>query len=184
MTSPYGGYQDGGQHRQVPPPRRPNGATAIIAALSGLALAGVAAYVPIGELFVDMPPQLDVGDLPGGVLTFYGLLTGAAVFAFIGGLITFFRLVAGAILLLIGALMGTVGIFASPLLWGQDYGFYFDAVFSFGTSPVVLRFLVMVFAPVTLVFAALPPTFKYLTYRAPARSIYGQPSGYPPQQGW
>ncbi|MFI6026049.1 hypothetical protein [Amycolatopsis magusensis] len=189
MTNPYGyqaqpgpGYP--GQQGYPAAQRRPNGATAIIAAVLGLVLAGTAGYLPLGELFIDLPSGMDIGDLPGGVLTYYGLLTGCAVFSLIGALITFFRATAGAILLLIGALLGAVSVFLEPVLWDRPYGPYFEAVLEFSQTEGILRFMIMVLAPLTLIFAVLPATFRYLSHKPQAQPIYGPPQGYPPQQGW
>ncbi|QFU86223.1 hypothetical protein [Amycolatopsis sp. YIM 10] len=193
MTNPYGYQQQPGpghpgQHGYpAPAQRRPNGATAIIAAVLGLVLAGTTGYLTVAELFIDLPAAIGIDDLPGGVLTFYGLLTGCAVFALIGSLITFFRATAGAILLLIGGLLGVVAVFLEPVfsaLWNSNYGRYFEAVFDFGQSEAVLRFMIMVLAPLTLILAVLPTTFRYLGYKPQAQPIYGPPQGYPPQQGW
>ncbi|MBN6034608.1 hypothetical protein [Amycolatopsis sp. 195334CR] len=189
MTNPYGyqpqpGPGHPGQHGYPAAQRRPNGATAIIAAVLGLVLAGTAGYLTVAELFIDMPPAFGLSDLPGGVLTYYGMLTACAVFALIGALITFFRATAGAILLLIGSLLGAVAVFIEPTLWDRLYGRHYSLVFEFGQSEAILRVMIMVLAPLTLILAVLPTTFRYLGHKPQAQPIYGPPQGYPPQQGW
>ncbi|AXB45138.1 hypothetical protein [Amycolatopsis albispora] len=189
MTNPYGYQAQPGpgypaQQGYPAPQRRPSGATAIIAAVLGLVLAGTAGYLTIAELFIDMPVAIGLDDLPGGVLTYYGMLAACALFGLVGALITFFRATAGAILLLFSSLLGAVAVFIEPTLWDRLYGRHYEAVFEFAQSEAILRFMIMVLAPLTLILAVLPATFRYLGHKPQAQPIYGPPQGYPPQQGW
>ncbi|GAB3488797.1 hypothetical protein [Amycolatopsis cihanbeyliensis] len=175
MTNSYG-------HPATPPPGysrparpRPSGATAIIAAVLALPLAGIAGYLPV-DVFIDY----GVDTLPGTLLTLLGCYLGAAVFLLIGALLTFFRVIAGAIMLLIGALLGLAAPLLEPaLLGGNDYGTYFEAVFQLEFENAFVRLGAIVLAPVVLILAALPPTFRYLGHRPRPMPTYDPRPGYP-----
>ncbi|QWF82105.1 hypothetical protein [Amycolatopsis sp. CA-230715] len=190
MTNPYGypaqqgpGYGGYGQGGYPAPQQRPGGVTAILAAVFGLlaAVGGglvlIRALVQLGDLGVS------IGDLPGNALTSLGLFMAAALFGLLGAVITFFRSAAGAILLLIGAVVGLAAFFLYPALLKLKFGRFMSEVFGFGDAVYIGMLALLVFAPLTLIFAALPPTFRYLRYRAPVAGFDpSQGGGYPQQQ--
>ncbi|RZQ63530.1 hypothetical protein [Amycolatopsis suaedae] len=189
MTNPYG-YQA----QQPPPPgygygypaaqqSRPGGGTAITAAIFGLFAAIASAYIPI-RAFIVLPSGAGIGDLPGEVLTVLALYLGAALLLLIGALVTFFRAVFGAILLILGSVLTLTSIMLEPALFPMSrFDRYFEAIFTFDSEPAIWHFAALVLGVLTLLFAILPPTFKYLTYKPRPTQPYGQPpmQGYPPQ---
>jgi hypothetical protein len=193
VTNPYG-YQaqpgmQFGYAAQVPP-RGPNGATAIIAALLGLALCGMVGYLPV-YTFIEMPSGMSIGDLPGEALTVIGMYFGAALVLLLGAVVTLFRSVVGAILLIIGALLALASALLEPaLLYRSEYGVYFELIFQFEIDAAFVRVGALVLSPVVLVLAAIPPTFGYLRHKPLPQGAYGQQPGYsapqqryPPHQG-
>ncbi|WP_216209580.1 hypothetical protein [Amycolatopsis aidingensis] len=174
MTNAYG-------YPATPPPgysrpdRRPSGATAIIAALLALPLAGIAGYLPV-DVFIDY----GVDTLPSELLILLGCYLGAAVFLLIAALLIFFRVLAGAILLIAGALLALAAPLLEPALLGQnEYGTYFTAVFQLEFRNAFVRLGALVLAPLVLIFAALPPTFRHLRHRPRPMPSYGPQPGYP-----
>lgn len=188
MTNPYGYQAPPGVHFGYPPqlpPRNPNGATAIIAALLGLALCGMVGYLPV-YTFIDIPSGVSIGDLPGEALTVIGMYFGAAIVLLLGAMVTLFRSVAGAILLIIGALLALASALLEPaLLFRSEYGVYFELVFQFEFDAAIARAAAIALSPVVLVLAAVPPTFRYLRHKPPPPGVYGPQHGYSaPQQGY
>jgi hypothetical protein len=194
VTNPYGyqaqqpgpgfaGYPQ--QYPQQPPLHSPNGATAIIAALLGLGLAGIVGYLPV-YVFIDIPAGASIGDLPGEALTILGLYFGAAIVLLLGAVVTLFRGVFGAVLLIIGALVALASVLLEPaLLYESAYGLFFDLMFQFLADAAFVRVGAIVLAPIVLLFAALRPTFKYLSHKPVPRNPYAQQPGYSaPQQGY
>ncbi|WP_158888625.1 hypothetical protein [Amycolatopsis anabasis] len=176
MSTPYGGYVL---------PKRPNGATAIIAGILALGLAFVLGYLPV-RYFIDMPSGFGLGDLPGELLTMLGLYLAAAIFLLIGALVTFLRALTGAVLLLIGALLTLAAVLLEPaLMYHGDFGTYFQLVFEFELDDAsFVRAAGLVFGPITFFLTVLPPTFRYLRFQPSMVPAYGPPPEYPRQQGW
>ncbi|WP_370944593.1 hypothetical protein AB5J62_36535 [Amycolatopsis sp. cg5] len=178
MTGPYGYAQ-----QQGPPasPRRPSGATAVLAGLLGLLVAGVVAYVPI-QVFISLPSGFSIGDLPTRALIYLAVALVAALSLLLGSLMAFFRAFAGAILLILGSLLAITAILLEASLH-IGFGRYFEAVFSFGDIDEIVRAAAVIGAPIVLLLAVLPPTVKYLRHRPSAPGVHGQPPAYNPQ-GW
>ncbi|CAM4071179.1 hypothetical protein KIPE111705_39075 [Kibdelosporangium persicum] len=188
MTYPQqGGYpqQPYPQHQQ-PYPSAPAGggnpATAIIAAVLALAVAAFEIVVlvnwldVIGSRFSAVPADLMV------TLVVQALAT---LLLIVGAIIVLLRKTAGAVLTIIGAILALVGFFLEPILGFEgQVGRFLESVFEFGESGATFRALILIGAPLVLIFAALPPTFKYLRGN---RNDYPQqypPSGGYPQQGY
>ncbi|GAA1963237.1 hypothetical protein [Amycolatopsis minnesotensis] len=179
----YGGYGQGGHGGYPAPRQRPSGVTAILAAVFGLLVAVGGGLIVITLLIQVNDLGRGIGDLPGNALTALGLLLAAALFALLGAVIAFFRSAAGAILLLLGAVVGIAAFFLYPALTRIKFSVFMSMIFDFDNAVSFGMVAVLVFAPLTLVFAALPPTFRYLRYRAPAPGLDpSQGGGYPPQQ--
>lgn len=182
MTGPYGyAQQQGPANGQPAPQRRPSGATAVLAGLLGLLVAGVIAYVPI-QVFIALPSGFSIGDLPGKALVYICVALAAGFCLLLGALMAFFRAFAGAILLILGALLTITAILLEASL-NSSFGGYFQAVFSFAGLDEIVRAAAVIGAPLVLLLAVLPPTFKYLRYRPSAPQVYGQPPAYNPS-GW
>ncbi|SFB59867.1 hypothetical protein SAMN05216266_12481 [Amycolatopsis marina] len=190
MTNPYG-YQAQPQgmgsvgYPPRLPPRNPNGATAIIAGLLGLALCGLVGYLPV-YTFIEIPSGISIGDLPGEALTVLGLYLAAAILLLIGAVVTLFRSVVGAVLLIIGATLALTSVLLEPaLLYRSEYGMFFEMTFQFESDTAFSRVGAIVLAPIVLLLAALPPTFRYLKHKPLPQGVYGPRQGYPaPQQGY
>ncbi|SDX78203.1 hypothetical protein SAMN05421504_103827 [Amycolatopsis xylanica] len=178
MSGPYGYAQ---QQGPPAPQRRPSGATAILAGLLGLLVAGAIAYLPI-RVFISLPSGFSIGDLDTRALIYIGVALTAAFCLLLGSLMTFFRAFAGAIVLIVGSLLAIAAILLEATLY-LSFGEYFSAVFSFSLTEDIVRAAAVIGAPLVLLLAVLPPTFKYLRFRPSAPQVYGQPPAYNPQ-GW
>ncbi|MFC4087110.1 hypothetical protein [Amycolatopsis samaneae] len=182
MTGPYGyPAPQPGPGYGVPAPR-PTAATAVIAGLFGLLAAVASGYVPV-SLFIALPSGLSLGDLPPLVLAGLAGYLLAGLLLLVGALATFFRSTAGAVLLIIGTVLAIVSILLEPLAT-SSYAHYFTAVFRLRNFAAIDRVALMALVPLTLLFAVLPPTFKYLRHRPQAAMPpYGGPQGhYAPRQ--
>jgi hypothetical protein len=164
------------------PERRPSGATAILAGLIGLVLAGALGYLPV-KVFIDV----GINDLPSDSKIVLGLYLGAALLLLIGALVIFFRAVAGAVLLLIGGLVTIAAVVLEPvLLYPGHFGEFFSAMFQFSPDDAFVRVAATIGGPVVFLLCVLPWTYRYLRYRPAEFSYPAQnhpPQGYPPQ-GW
>ncbi|WP_181770303.1 hypothetical protein [Amycolatopsis pittospori] len=186
MTGPYGypAQQPGPAGFGYPPQQaRPNGATAVIAALLGLVAAGASGFIPV-YFFLRLPSGVSIGNLPGFVLTALGLYLLGALILLIGALSAFFRSVAGAVLLVLGASMVIAAALAEPLAFNGNYGIYFRAQFEFETFLAVVRVVMFAVVPFTLIFAIIPPTLKYLRWKPAAAQPFRPQNQYPQQGGW
>lgn len=193
MTNPYGyqaqqpgpGFAAYPQQFQQQPPRSPHRATAVIAALLGLILGGIVAYLPVYVL-LDISAGASIGDLPGEALTVLGLYLGAAIVLLLGAVVTLFRAVFGAVLLIIGALLTLASALLEPaLLYEAAYGLFFQLMFQFEADAAFVRVCAIVLAPIVLLFAALRPTFRYLSHKPVPHNPYARQPGYSaPQQGY
>jgi hypothetical protein len=177
VTNPFGyPVQRGGQPAGIE--RTPSGATAILAGVVGLALAGILGYLPVMRFI-----YLGISDQPDRTLIVLGLYLGAALLLLLGALVTFFRVLAGGILLLIGALVAIVAVAAeSTLVQPGRFVDFFRAMFQFIPDDAFVRVAATVGGPLVFLLAVLPSTFRYLRDRPPEVS-YGPPPGYPPR-GW
>lgn len=177
MTNPFGyPVQRGGQPAGIE--RTPSGATAILAALVGLALAGILGYLPVTQFI-----YFGIVDQPDRTLIVLGLYLGAALLLLLGALVTFFRVLAGGILLLIGALVAVVSVLAeSTLVQPGRFTDFFRVMFQFIPDDAFVRVAATVGGPLVFLLAALPSTVRYLRDR-PSEAGYGPPPGYPPR-GW
>lgn len=177
MTNPFGYFVErGGQPAGVE--RTPNGATAILAGLTGLTLAGILGYLPVTQFI-----YYGISDQPDRTLIVLGLYLGAALLLLLGAVVTFFRGLAGGILLLIGALVAMAAVVAEPtLLQPGRFTAFFRAMFQFIPDDAFVRVAATVGGPLVFLLAVLPSTFRYLRDRPPERG-YRLPPGYPPQ-GW
>ncbi len=186
MTGPYGypAHQPGPAGFGFPAPqKRPSGATAVIAALAGLAAAGAAGFIPV-YFFLELPSGFSIGDLPGLVLTTLGLYLSGALLLLIGALSAFFRSVAGAVLLVLGSLLVIAAIVMEPQAFTGNYGTYFRTQFAFETFVAVVRVVMFAVVPFTLLFTIIPPTLKYLRWRPSAAQPFQPRNPYPPRSGW
>ncbi|MEC3981886.1 hypothetical protein [Amycolatopsis sp. H20-H5] len=148
--------------------------TAVLAALLGFVVALAAGHVPV-NLFIDIPSGFSLGDLPASNLVDLAIFLGAALFLLIGAVATLFRSLVGAILLVLGSLLAIAGILIeSTVAYGLPFGSYFETVFAVKTFAAVDRAIVVVAAPLVLVLAALPVTFRHLRYRRPVLQAYPQ----------
>ncbi|SEO62775.1 hypothetical protein [Amycolatopsis saalfeldensis] len=155
------------------PIRRPSGATAVIAALLGLAAAVIAGYVPV-TVFLGIPSGFSLGDLPLWTLVDLGAYLVAGLVLLLGALGTIFRATAGAVLLILGALLAIGALLVeSTLVSTAGYAAYFQSAFGLHNTPGTARAALCVLAPLVLVLSALPPTFSYLRYRTPVARPYG-----------
>jgi hypothetical protein len=167
VTTPYG-YPS--------PQRRPTGATAILAGLVGLGLAGVLGYLP-ATMFI----EFGISDLPGRWPIVLGIYLGAALLLLIGALVTFFRALAGAILLLIGGLVAVAAVLLEPvLLYPAYFAEFFKAMFQLTPDYAFVRVSGAIGGPLVILLASLPWTFRFLRYR-PVEQSYGPVPGYPPR---
>lgn len=188
MTYPQqGGYPQQPYSQQQPyqptPARGGNPATAIIAALLALALA--AFEIVLLVKWLDLIGS-DFGDVPADLLVTLAIQALATLVLIIGAILLLLRKTAGAVLAIIGSIMAIVAFFLEPILGSPagrvDIGRFIEAVFEFSNSAATFRALVLIVAPLVLIFAVLPPTFKYL--RGKRNDDYNPPpgGGYP-QQG-
>jgi hypothetical protein len=177
-----GGYPAGGGA---------NPATAIIAAILGIAIAGMLSYVNI-DLLSEIP---DGTPIPSEVTTTIILRFAVAAIALIGAIVVFARKLAGAFLLLaaavftVGVILTEPAIFEPAALLLLDelprvtstsaYGAFFEAMFEFGNAQAILRALSLFAAPILLIFSVLPPTLNHL--KGSRATGYPQ-QGYP--QSW
>ncbi|GLY64398.1 hypothetical protein [Amycolatopsis taiwanensis] len=162
----------------APAPRRPNGATAIIAGIAALAVGGMLGALPVQRFIVS-----GVEMAPARLLVVLGLYLGGALLLVWGALMTFFRSVAGAILLLLGALVAIAAVVLEPiLLYPGMFAEFFQAVFQLAPELAFARIAGAVGGPLVFLLAVLPSTFRYLRYR-PSELSYGVPLGYS-RQGW
>lgn len=161
---------------------RPSGVTAILAALLGLVAAAAAGYVPV-RIFLDMPAEFSLGALPGWVLVDLAAYLGAGLVLLLGALATFFRATAGAILLGLGALLAVGALLTEPLSVGVPPARFADAMFTHGGFAMVDRVGLATLAVLVLVLAFLPPTFRYLRYRAPMLPMWSGQEVYSSRPG-
>lgn len=176
-------YQQG--YPQQPPwhggGRRTNPATAIIAAIVGLGIAGMLSY-----LNIDLLRRLqDTTELPGELTTMIILRFAVAAIALLGAILVFARQLAGAFLLIAAAVLAIVVIVIEPTIFEfaaatmigslpevtstSATGAYFEAMFEFGNEQAVLRALSLFAAPVLLLLSVLPPTLNYLKGSSPGQ---------------
>jgi hypothetical protein len=173
VGGPYGDPAQPPEPSGSAPIRRPSGATAVIAALLGLAAAAAAGYVPV-TVFLGIPSGFSLGDLPMWTLVDLGAYLVAGLVLLLGALGTIFRATAGAVLLIFGALLAIGALLVeSTLVSTLGYAAYFQSVFRLHNAADVGRAALCVLAPLVLVLSALPPTFSYLRYRTPAARPYG-----------
>jgi hypothetical protein len=176
MTNQFGGPAPRG--RPAPPPRRPNGATAIIAGILALGVAGMLGVLPVRE-FIDH----GVDTAPTRLLVVLGLYLGGALLLVLGALMTFFRSVAGAILLLLASLVAIAAVVLEPtLLYPEDFAEFFKEMFRLVPDLAFVRVAAAVGGPLVFLLAVLPSTFRYLRYRQPEPS-YRVPLRYS-SEGW
>lgn len=190
---PYGqppyGPQSGGYPVQPPMGRQGNPGLAIVAAILGVAVAGLLTFQNI-DLLSEVP---DGAEIPGEATTIIILHFVAAGIALLGAILVFARQIAGAFLLLGAGIVTIAVILLDPVIWEDTVGTmiddvtdlsdisstsatsaYYEVLFKFGHVQAILRALALVAALVVGILAALPPSLKWL--RKP--SAYG--TGYPP----
>nr|WP_052478562.1 hypothetical protein [Kibdelosporangium sp. MJ126-NF4]CEL19121.1 Twin-arginine translocation protein TatA [Kibdelosporangium sp. MJ126-NF4]CTQ95077.1 Twin-arginine translocation protein TatA [Kibdelosporangium sp. MJ126-NF4] len=178
-----GGYPQQPYPQQQPYQAAPSGggnpATAIIAGLLALAVAGFATVV-----LVNMFDAIGGREMPGEMITIVSLYGVGGLLLLVGAILTFLRKVAGAVLIIIGAIVGLAAMLTEPLLMriGVDYGVYMEFVFQFEQAEGTFRALTLIVAPLALIVAVLPPTFKYL--RGSSNDGYASYGGYPQQPGY
>ncbi|ALG06575.1 hypothetical protein [Kibdelosporangium phytohabitans] len=187
MSYPQQGGYPQQPYPQQPYPAAPSGggspATAIIAAVLALAIAGFEVVLLVNEsTWIE-----NLDKLPGEVVMILvgQLLTGLVML--IGSIVTFARKTAGAVLILIGALVGLASVLTEPLMLpggSKNLGRFYETVFEFGSAEATFRALIVIIAPLALIFAVLPPTFKYLRGNRDDFSQYPGGGGYPQQPGY
>jgi hypothetical protein len=177
---PGGGYPTSGG-------RGTNPATAIIAALLALAVTAFE-IVSLVKLFDLITAVGGIGDLPAKTWGVIGTQALAGLLLLIGAILVCARKTAGAVLVIIGAIAAIAGFFLFPILLGggASIGSYFEEVFKFQETIFTFNALTLIGAPLTLIFAVLPPTFNHLRGGSDDDG-YGDPypgSGGFPQQGY
>ncbi|MFC0114433.1 hypothetical protein [Kibdelosporangium aridum] len=189
MTYPQqGGYPQQPYPQQQPYQPEPrsggNPATAIITVLFALACAAFEIV-----LLVNWLELIDgqFGSLPGELIVVLVIQAVATLLLVLGAILALLRKTAGAVLAIAGAIVALAGFFIEPLLADRpNLGRYLESVFEFGNSAATFRALVAIAAVLTLIFAVLPPTFKYLRGNRnddfPQQQYPG--SGGFPQQGY
>lgn len=135
------------------------------------------------KIFLDMPAEFSLGALPGWVLVDLAGYLGAGLVLLLGSLATFFRATAGAILLGLGALLAIGALLTEPLSVGVPLARYTDAMFTHGGFAMADRLALAGLAVLVLVLAFLPPTFRYLRYRAPMMPVWAGQEAYS-SRGW
>lgn len=176
MTNQVGGPAPYGW--AAPAPRKPRGATAILAAIAALAVGGMVGALPVQHFITS-----GVDTAPTRLLVVLGLYLGGALLLVWGALMTFFRSVAGAILLMLGAIVAIAAVVLEPaLLYPGMFAEFFKAVFQLDPELAFARIAGVVGGPLVFLLAVLPSTFRYLRYR-PSEQGYGVPMGYS-SPGW
>ncbi|ONI77701.1 hypothetical protein ALI144C_30050 [Actinosynnema sp. ALI-1.44] len=184
MSYPQQGGYPQQPYPQQPYPAAPSGgspATAIIAAVLALAIAGFEVVLLVNESTLIE----NLSKLPGGIVT---ILVGQLIVGLvmlIGSIVTFARKTAGAVLILIGALLGVASVLTEPLMLpggSKNLGLFYETIFEFGQAEATCRALIVIVAPLALIFAVLPPTFKYL--RGNRNGDYAGYGAYPQQPGY
>lgn len=156
---------------------RPSGVTAVLAGLLGLPAAVAAGFVPV-KIFLDMPAEFSLGMLPALVLVDLGAFLLAGLVLLLGSLATLFRATAGAVLLGLGALLAIGALLTEPLSAGVPLSRFVDAMFTHGGLAMVDRVGLAGLSVFVLVLAFLPPTFRYLRYRAPTLPVFTGQGAY------
>ena len=145
----------------------------MLAGLLGIPAAVAAGYVPV-KIFLDMPAEFSLGALPGLVLADFAGYLLAGLVLLLGSLSTLVRATAGAVLLGVGALLAIGALLTEPLSMGVPLGRFADAMFTHGGLAMVDRVGLAALSVLVLVLAFLPPTFRYLRYRAALPVMAGQ----------
>jgi hypothetical protein len=148
----------------------------------GLPAATAAGYVPV-RIFLDMPAEFSLGALPGLVLADLAGYLVAGLVLLLGSLATFFRATAGAVLLGVGALLAIGALLTEPLSVGVPLARFADAMFTHGGVAMIDRVGLAALSVLVLVLAFVPPTFRYLRYRAPLLPALSGQGAYP-SRGW
>ncbi|AUI61612.1 hypothetical protein [Amycolatopsis sp. BJA-103] len=175
---PHGGYPPPGAYPPPGMPRRPNGATGIIAGILAILgglwfLAGVAFHI------IELSHFTISFLVVGAVLDF---LTAALLLS--GGILLLLRKGAGRVLTVVGA-GATLGFVALAfVLRAIGAGFYFTysgVTLQFGVG--VLLIVVLAPAIATLVLALIPPTARWVAAKKQPAGFMPPPHyGYPPPQ--
>ncbi|PRX49909.1 hypothetical protein B0I33_10222 [Prauserella shujinwangii] len=144
-----------------PARRWPGAVTAVLATLAGLALAVLIGYVPV-TTFIDV----GIDRLTVPALALFSGYAAAAVFLLSGALLTMLRIVAGLVLLIVGAVLaaGAVALEPAMVIHGE-YRYYFEEIAELEGMHAISRAAGLVLGPLTLVLAALPPTFRHTRSR-------------------
>jgi hypothetical protein len=138
--------------------------------------------VPV-RIFLDMPAEFSLGALPGLVLADLAGYLVAGLVLLLGSLATFFRATAGAVLLGVGALLAIGALLTEPLSVGVPLARFADAMFTHGGVAMIDRVGLAALSVLVLVLAFVPPTFRYLRYRAPLLPALSGQGAYP-SRGW
>ncbi|WP_290062629.1 hypothetical protein [Amycolatopsis solani] len=149
----------------------------MLASLLGIPAAVAAGYVPV-KIFLDMPAEFSLGALPGLVLVDFAGYLVAGLVLLLGSLATLFRATAGAVLLGVGALLAIGALLMEPVSMGVPLARFADAMFTRGGLAMLDRVGLATLSVLVLVLAFLPPTFRYLRYRAALPALAG-PGAYP-----
>lgn len=130
-----------------------------------------------------MPAEFSLGALPGLVLADLAGYLVAGLVLLLGSLATFFRATAGAVLLGVGALLAIGALLTEPLSVGVPLARFADAMFTHGGVAMIDRVGLAALSVLVLVLAFVPPTFRYLRYRAPLLPALSGQGAYP-SRGW
>ncbi|WP_318306187.1 hypothetical protein [Amycolatopsis solani] len=125
-----------------------------------------------------MPAEFSLGALPGLVLVDFAGYLVAGLVLLLGSLATLFRATAGAVLLGVGALLAIGALLMEPVSMGVPLARFADAMFTRGGLAMLDRVGLATLSVLVLVLAFLPPTFRYLRYRAALPALAG-PGAYP-----
>ncbi|MBB5852820.1 hypothetical protein ACFQ05_05945 [Amycolatopsis umgeniensis] len=187
---PQGGYPPPGAYPPAGAPRRPNGATGIIAGILAI-LGGLWFLSGLVWVVILMVDRMRSYYIVGGILDL-----AVGVLLLIGGILLLLRKRAGRMLVVIGA--GAAIFFGVVLVVLGATGSHFHYVFGgvsglYGFLGMIIQLLLPAIA--TIVLALIPPTGRWLTFAKqpavfmpPQNHGYPQPptgyppSGYPPPQ--
>jgi hypothetical protein len=179
-----GGYPqqpyNGGGYPTASTGGRTNPATAIIAALLALVVAGAEVYILV-NLF-DAIGDFSNVDAKGWAVI--GTDAAAGLLLLLGTMFTLGRKMAGAVLIILGAILGIVGFFLYPVLaiGGSFIGQYLELVFKFASTDAIIQVVTLIGSPLALIFAIIPPTLNHL--RGNRDDAYAASDPYPNSGGF
>jgi hypothetical protein len=168
---PYPGRYPGPPGGYAPPqPKRQAGATAIVAAVFGLIVGGIAFSLPFATL-ISLPRGTGIGYLKGAALVDLGIYLLAGVIALIGAVTVFVRPAGGLVTLLIGALVASAAPWIEPLLAHIQTGRLFGQAFGFKIVGAYARVSGIVLAPALLLLVVVALVIRSVRGRRQLRPV-------------